>query len=119
MSKPKKDAAWWEAERQRLSQKLRETNKTPFPTQLKTQEDWLKIRWPNVHKFNPAGLTTALPACARFKEAGIGSATDLHSYLSFKMKEAQTRKRAAELEAERQRKRLRNERPLDLSLIHI
>jgi len=116
-AKPKKDEAYWEAERQRLSEKLRETNTTPFPTQLESQEDWLKIRWPNVHKFNPAGLTTTdLPAAARFREAGVDNATQLHGYLSFKIKEAQSKKRKLALKAEQELKKQCGERPLDESL---
>ena len=112
----RKDATYWETQRRRLSEKLRETEETPFPTQLETEEDWLKIRWPNVHKFNPAGLTTALPAAARFREAGVDQATQLHGYLSFKIKEAQSKKRKLALKAEQELKKQCGERPLDESL---
>ena len=116
-----------EAQLARLSQKMLETQSkpTPFPEELTTLEQWQSLDWTCVGDKrlllksldDVPSKTIFLPG---YKGRRVPNASELHTFIRWRLKSAEesakNEKRKAELDAERERKRLRNERPLDKSL---
>ena len=95
---PKTDGQW-KQELGRVCEALRKkgTKPTMFPTKLTKPEDFLKINALNAHKFDPTGYSKEdLPPCKAFQKAGMDFYNKVYGYLSFKIKEAQSKKRSAE-----------------------
>ena len=113
------DARGWDRLIGRIAGELREKGikAMPFPKELKTREDLSMISFLNAREFDPAGYSKEdVPTAAALREAGVSHYDQLRDYFLFKVRTASSKKRKGVLDAEKELKRLRGERPLDKKL---